>query len=331
MIFWKKDKSPPPPIQAGTSSTDRQNTENVRMLTILAHDYIRERKAKRRWGIAIKLLIISYIIAVTFVHFPFQGDDELAFDEHTALVELNGVISAGELSANLIKQSLQDAFESEFSVGVILSINSPGGSPVQAAQINEAIVHLKTRYPDKPFYVSVSDICASGGYYIAVAADQIFAHPSSIVGSIGVLMDGFGFVDTMKKLGVERRLMTAGQNKALLDPFSSLDPTHLQHVQTVLDDVHQQFINAVKAGRGDRLKDDEQIFSGLFWSGTKARELGLIDQFGSVNQIARDVIGAETVVQYTVEPSLLDLFTQKIEVSIANIFSDIFLKTMNMR
>ncbi len=316
MIFGKKDKPQPP---ARSDSPDHQNAENTRMLAMLASDYLKEKKAKRRWGIVIKLLIIGYIITLTFAYSPFQTD-EFVFGKHTALVELHGIISADDISAAQINQSLADAFEAESSVGVILSINSPGGSPVQAAQINEHISRLKTRYPDKPFYVAVTDICASGGYYVAVAAEQIFAHPSSIVGSIGVLMDGFGFVDTMKQLGVERRLITAGTNKGLLDPFSPLNPAHQQHVQTVLDDVYQQFVNAVKAGRGDRLKNDEQIFSGLFWSGEKARELGLIDQFGSVKQIASDIIGAEIVVNYTAETSLLDLFSREVGVSIANMF-----------
>ena len=326
MIFGKKPNSQPP-VQTEAGTADRQNIENTRMLAILVREYLKEKKAKRRWGMLIKLLLIGCIAMITLTYYQFQTD-EMVFGEHTALVELNGIISASDVSADQINQSLAEAFESEFSVGVILSINSPGGSPVQAAQINEEITRLKTRYPDKPFYVSVTDICVSGGYYVAVSADEIFAHPSSIVGSIGVLMDGFGFVDTMKQLGIERRLITAGQNKGLLDPFSPIDPSHQQHVQSVLDDVHQQFINAVKVGRGERLKNDADIFSGLFWSGKKARELGLIDQFGSVQQIARDIIGAETVVSYTPERSLLYLLTKEVGGSAANIF---LRQAMNMR
>ncbi len=320
MIFRKRTKPPSPPVSAAAvSSSDRQSVENSRILAMLVRDYIKEKKAKRRWGIAIKLLFFGYITTITIFYFQFQaGDGDVFTETHTALVELNGIISDYDVSADRINQSLADAFAAEFSTGVILRINSPGGNPVQSAQINEEIGRLKMRYPDKPFYVAVTDLCASGGYYVAVAADEIFAHPSSIIGSIGVRMDGFGFVETMRQLGVERRLITAGKNKGLLDPFSPLDPAHKQHVQTVLDDVHQQFIGAVKTGRGDRLQDDDEIFSGLFWSGQKARTLGLIDQFGSVNQIARDIIGAEQVIEYTLKPSFLDLFAKEVGVSISN-------------
>ena len=211
---------------------------------------------------------------------------------------------------------LRRAFEADKSRGVILRINSPGGTPVQAAEINAEIVRLKGLYPDKPFYTVISDLCASGGYYVAVAADTIYANPSSLVGSIGVLMDGYGFVSTMEKLGVERRLITAGENKGLLDPFSPLIEDDVIHVKQMLNEVHQQFIDAVKTGRGDRLADDDSIFSGLFWSGERAMELGLIDAFGDAGYVARDVIGTETLVDYTVRKSFLEQFSDQLGASL---------------
>jgi len=264
----------------------------------------------------IKVLVIAYIGVTTFAY--FKTTNTVVSDEHTAIVELNGMISTDGISADEINQSLRNAFKAKSSVGVVLRINSPGGTPVQAAQINEEIWRLKERYPDKPFYAAITDICASGGYYIAVAADEIFAHPSSIVGSIGVLINGFGFTDSMEKLGIERRLMTAGENKAILDPFSPLNPADQRHAQAMLDDVHQHFIDAVRKGRGERLGSDPDMFSGLFWSGEKAKQLGLVDQFGSAEQIARDILGTEKLVDYTIKPSLLELFAGEIGASISN-------------
>ncbi len=318
MIFGKKPKPQTTCSQTSTttSATDRQSMENTRILSSLARDYLKEKKSRRRWGLFIKLLVLGYIIATTVAY--FVTTDEIISREHTAVVELTGIIGADAVSASSINRSLTNAFAAESSVAVILKINSPGGTPVQAAQINAEIGRLKRLYPDKPVYAAITDICASGGYYIAVAADQIFAHPASIIGSIGVLMNGFGFVEAMDKLGVERRLITAGENKGILDPFSPVSLAHELHVKSVLNDVHQQFIDAVKQGRGARLKDDPELFSGLFWSGEKARKLGLIDQFGSAKQIAHEIIGAEKLVDYSYHPSFIDLFAQGIGASISN-------------
>lgn len=316
MFFDKKSSSQS--VNQGISHSEKSGGNNTRILAILAQDYLKEKKSRHRWGMFLKLLVLGYVVFVSIAYFKFG--DKKAFGEHTAIVELNGTIGSDAVSARQINQSLGNAFEAKNSVGVVLRINSPGGTPVQAAQINEEIDRLKALYPEKPIYVAVTDICASGGYYIAVAADEIFAHPSSIVGSIGVLMNGFGFVKSMNKLGVERRLITAGKNKGILDPFSPINPQHQAHAKKILDEVHQQFIDAVKKGRGDRLNDNPEIFSGLFWSGSRARQLGLIDQFGSAEQIARDVIGAEKIVDYSYQPKFLDIFAEQVGASISNTF-----------
>ena len=324
-MFGRKTRSDDgvDPDEAAGSNHDglpqrRSGLDGDRLLHELARDVLKERKSKRRWGIFFKSLVLAYIGIALYsnLHLFDQVDDE----RHTALVELTGEIGPNGITADLINFSLQNAFDAESAVAVVLNINSPGGSPVQAAQINEEIYRLKTEYPNKPIYVTISDICASGGYYVAVAADEIFAHPSSLVGSIGVLMDGFGFVDSMKKLGVERRLLTSGANKGALDPFSPRDPRQEAHVRKMLDEVHQQFIAAVEHGRGSRLGDDPDIFSGLFWSGEKALSLGLIDDFGTVDHVAREVVGADLVLDYTIKPTLLEEFAEDLGVSIKNAF-----------
>jgi protease-4 len=243
-----------------------------------------------------------------------------AAQPHTALVELRGAISTaqGDVSADKLNASLRRAFEAKMSKGIVLRINSPGGSPVQSDLINAEIGRLRSLYPDKSLHVVVSDVCASGGYYIAAAADQIYANPSSIVGSIGVRMDGFGFVDTLDKLGVERRSLTAGDNKAILDPFLPVKENQRAHAKEMLAVVHQQFINRVKAGRGDRLSDNPDIFSGLLWSGEQAKELGLIDEFGSLDYVAREVIGHEAIVDYSYKPDFLTQFAQDLGISIGS-------------
>jgi protease-4 len=281
----------------------------------LAREYMNERKSRRRWGIFFKLVTVLYI-GVIIVGF-YSARDSVATGEHTALVELSGAIAPqnGVTSDQMI-EGLRRAFDADKSQGVILRINSPGGTPVQAAEINTEIIRLKGLHPEKPFYTVISDICASGGYFVAVAADTIYANPSSLVGSIGVLMDGYGFVDTMEKLGVERRLITAGENKALMDPFSPLVESDVEHVKEMLNEVHLQFIEAVKVGRGDRLAADDSIFSGLFWSGERAMELGLIDGFGDAGYVAREVIGTERLVDYTVRKSFLEQFSEQLGASL---------------
>lgn len=286
----------------------------------LANAGLQEQRRARRWGIFFKMLGFAYLFLILFSLGGWNKTDTGSTSErHTALVDLVGVIADGEdASADFVVAGLRDAFDNENSAAVILRINSPGGSPVQAAYINNEITRLRELHPTKPLYAVIADICASGGIYAAVAADKIFANESSIVGSIGVRMDGFGFVSAIDKLGIERRLMTAGEHKALLDPFSPEKPAEKQHVQSLLDDIHQKFIDVVKEGRGDRLADDPNLFSGLFWTGDKALELGLIDGLGSAGYVAREVIGEENIVDYTYQEDLFERFASRIGSAMAS-------------
>ena len=287
------------------------------ILTDLAREALRERRRSRRWGIFFKSAFGLYLILVTVM---IAGNGiPTPTGPHTAMVDLEGTISAdSQANADTIIEGLRDAFKAEDSKAVILRINSPGGSPVQASEINAEIHRLREKYPDKPLYAVVTDMCASGGYYVAVAADRIYANRASIVGSIGVLMNGFGFVDAMNKLGIQRRLFTAGKHKGLLDPFSPLKPFDKEYAEKLLDQVHQQFVDTVKADRGERLSDNPDIFSGLFWTGQEALRLGLIDEFGSVGSVARDVVGADTIIDYTPHQNLFGRVTRQLGVSIAN-------------
>ncbi|MXZ81775.1 MAG: signal peptide peptidase SppA [Gammaproteobacteria bacterium] len=297
----------------------QEGSENSQILAYAAMEYMKERKIRRRWGLFFKLFFVGYLILIAY--WMFQDSNPDILEPHTALISIDGVIGLEEYSSHNIIDSLGAAFESENARGIILAINSPGGTPVQAARINEEILRLRARYPGKPFHVVIGDICASGGYYIAVAAERIHAHPSSLVGSIGVILNGFGFTGAMEKLGIERRLVHSGDNKSMLDPFSPVQPEHYRHVQAMVDDVHDQFIQAVKDGRSGRLADDPDIFSGLVWSGRKARELGLIDDFGSVGGVARDVIGEELLVDYTKYPGVFEQVRREIGVSISDLLS----------
>ena len=286
----------------------------------LANAGLKEQRRARRWGIFFKLFFVAYLVVFFVTIAGSRNADKLMSSEHhTALVRLVGVIADGEdASANNVVSGLRAAFESENSAAVILSINSPGGSPVQSAYINSEIKRLRGMYPDKPIYAVVSDICASGGVYVAVAADKIFANESSIVGSIGVRMDSFGFEGTIEKLGIERRLLTAGKHKAMLDPFLPENPIEKQHVQTMLNEIHQEFIDVVKEGRGDRLSDDPKLFTGLFWTGTKAMELGLIDGLGSAGYVAREIVGAEEIIDYSYQEDIFERFAGRIGSSIGS-------------
>ncbi len=252
------------------------------ILERLAVDYMRDRKWRRIFRFLVFIMIVWYLFTVinySAKQSRFAGSTA----PHTALVELTGVIGGEGVYADQINQSLRQAFAAPLSKGVVLRINSPGGSPVQSDEINSEITRLRSAYPNKPLHVVVSDICASGGYYIAVAADRIYANPSSIVGSIGVRMDSFGFVGALEKLGVERRSLTAGENKSILDPFLPVNPSQQEHAKQMLEIVHQEFIDVVKSGRGAKLADDPDLFSGLFWSGRQAMELGLVDEFGTLD------------------------------------------------
>ena len=238
--------------------------------------------------------------------------------KHSALVDIEGIIAPDlDANADYIVTGLRAAFEDKNTAGVILRINSPGGSPVQAGYVYDEITRLKNLYPDIPLYAVISDICASGGYYIASAADKIYANKASVVGSIGVVMSGFGFVGAIDKLGIERRLLHAGDHKGFLDPFSPLKAEEVEHIEGVLNGVYQQFKDVVKKGRGDRLKSDEKIFSGLIWTGEQSLDLGLVDALGSAGYVAREVIGAEEIVDYTKHDTYFDRFAKKIGASFA--------------
>ena len=260
---------------------------------------VREQRAARRWRTFTRLLWLLLIAGIVWAIFSRDLTTTSKNGPHTAVVEIKGEISSGSsASAEHVMAAMRSAFEDEGSKAVVLLVNSPGGSPVQAGMINDEIVRLKAKY-NKPVYAVVEETCASAAYYIAAAADDIFVDKASIVGSIGVLMDGFGFTGTMEKLGVERRLLTAGENKGFLDPFSPQSDNQRAFAQTMLNQIHQQFIAVVKAGRGDRLKETAETFSGLFWTGQQAIDMGLADQFGSLDQVARDVVKAEEVIDYT--------------------------------
>jgi len=305
----------------GMSDNDTKSNQNWEKDTIndLLFASVKEQRRTRRWNLAFRLFIVIYLISI-FVAFEFDNKNAAAeLKEHTALIEVSGVIAAdSEASADNIVSALRKAFKNEKAAGVILRINSPGGSPVQSGYINDEIVRLRAKYPEKPLYAVIVDICASGGYYIAAAADSIYADKASLVGSIGVIMNGFGFTEAMEKIGVERRLLTAGEHKGFLDPFSPINQEEVVHTKEMLANIHKQFIDVVKNGRGDRLADDEKLFSGYIWSGEKSLELGLIDGLGSSSYVAREVIGEEKLIDYTVKPSFADRFAERLGASMGN-------------
>ena len=289
------------------------------VLEKLAYSSLQEQRRARHWGIFFKTLTLGFMFILLFIWMGWIGksDVELGKGKHTALVDLQGVIASDSMaSADNIIPSLQDAFKDKNTKGVILRINSPGGSPVQAGQINDEIRRLRAQYPKIPLYVVVDDICASGGYYVAVAADKIFVDKASLIGSIGVLMDGFGFTGTMSKLGVERRLITAGTNKGFLDPFSPLKPEQQKYAKDMVEEIHQQFIEVVRKGRGKRLKETPDTFSGLVWNGQRGVELGLADGYGTVDSVARNVIKAENIVDYTVKENFADRLAKRFGVGV---------------
>lgn len=293
-----------------------ENQSNVQwergVLEKVALAAIKEQRASRRWSMVFKSLVLLYFFIILFVALGWVGGNATVPGKHTALVELSGVISSdSDASADRVMTGLRDAFKDKNTRGVVLRINSPGGSPVQAAQINDEIKRLRGVYPNIPLYVVVDDICASGGYYVAVAADKIFVDKASIVGSIGVIMDGFGFTGAMQKLGVERRALAAGDNKTFLDPFSPVLPRQKEYAQKMLESIHQQFINVVREGRGKRLKETPDMFSGLIWTGEESIELGLADDYGSLDSVARDVIKAEDVVDYTPRDNFAERVARK--------------------
>jgi protease IV len=292
----------------------------------LATASLREQRRARRWGIFFKLLGFAYLTIFLFLILSPRFDDTLS-GKHTALVEVVGVIdSKGDASADRVTLALQNAFKDKNTQGIILRINSPGGSPVQAGIIYDEIRRLRGLNPGIPMYAVVEDLCASGGYYIAAAADKIYVDKASIVGSIGVIMDGWGFTGTMDKLGIERRALTSGENKAFLDPFSPEDEKQKKHALTMLNEIHQQFIDVVRKGRGKRLKESPDLFSGLMWTGAKSIELGLSDGFGSVDFVAREVIKAEDIVDYTQKDNLAERFAKRFGATMARAVAGLLLQ-----
>ncbi len=289
----------------------------------LAQQLLNEQRASRRWRMFFRISVLLLALAGVVMLFDAHWGGKPPSTRHTALVEITGEIDSDSSSASVdtIIPALQEAFGDQGSVGVVLRMNSPGGSPVQSAIVNDEITRLRKLHPDKPVVAVVEDMCASGCYYIAAAANDIYVSRGSIVGSIGVLMSSFGFTGLMNKLGVERRLMTAGENKAMMDPFRPQDPKHKAFTQSMLDEIHQQFIAAVKAGRGDRLAKSPEIFSGLFWTGSRAIKLGLADGLGTVDSVARDVFKAEDVIDYTVREGLSDRVLKKFGAAVGEGFA----------
>jgi len=288
------------------------------VLEKLALAAITEQTRARRWSVFFKSLMFVYLIAVFGVAMYPKLSKDIGVDgkDHTAVIDVVGMIAEGkEANADSIIESLRNAVKDKHTKGIILHANSPGGSPVQSSYVYEEIRKTKKEHPELPIYAVVSDICASGCYFIVSASDKIFVNPSSLVGSIGVLMDGFGFVDGMQKLGVERRLFTAGAHKAMLDPFSPSKEDETQYIQGLLNQVHQQFIGAVKAGRGDRLKENPDMFSGLVWTGEEGVKLGIVDGVGNQDYVAKELIGAETQVDFSRQEHLLDKIAGKLGAS----------------
>ncbi|MES2771162.1 MAG: S49 family peptidase [Pseudomonadota bacterium] len=291
---------------------ERQLLEKVALLSL------QEQKSRRRWGIFFKLAVLSYFVVVLALFVDWGASESLGDGKHTALIDLHGTIAAGsDANAENINGALQSAFANKGTVGVILRINSPGGSPVQSGIVYDEIRRLRKQHPAIPLYVVVEDLCASGGYYIAAAADKIFVDKASIVGSIGVLMDGFGFTGSMEKLGVERRLLTAGENKGFLDPFSPQDARQQNHAKALLGEIHEQFIDVVRRGRGKRLQEVPEMFSGLMWTGTQSIKLGLADDYGTVESVARDVIKEENILDYSVKENIAERFAKRLGADMA--------------
>lgn len=295
-----------------------ENTDSQAVINQLVSEYLRQQKAKRRWRWIFRILILIILLITLYLVFS-EEDSTLHAKPHVGLVDLNGSISDGQGgSADNFAKSLDNAFKSTGLKALILRINSPGGSPVQADYMYNSINYYRKKYPEIKVYAVCVDVCASAAYYVAAAAEEIYANPSSMVGSIGVLYNGFGFVDALQKLGVTRRLQTAGANKGFLDPFSPVNPEQAKLLQTMLDEIHTIFIDRVKTGRGNRLKIDDQTFSGLFWIGQKAKDRGLIDGFASSGQIARDIIKTEQMIDYTYKQSVFDRVAKNIGASIAD-------------
>jgi protease-4 len=301
-------------------------------LELLLLENLKENRKARRWRAALRILSLVVLVGLIYqlfdVQFPGSGDS----GKHTALVSIEGEISPNYIANALdINSALTAAFESKEAVGVVLRINSPGGSPVQAGMINDEIRRLRTLHPEKPFYVVVEDVCASGGYYIAVAGDKILVDKASLVGSIGVVMGGFGFTGLMEKMGISRRLITAGTEKGMLDPFSKENPKQVEMVKKMLEEIHQQFITVVKQGRGERLKNDPEIFTGRVWNGEQALQLGLVDGYGTVDSVARDILKAPDLVEYTLKENFAERVAKRFGAETGAAISKALMRGAEMR
>lgn len=319
--------TPPPPMQSASPEPARPADSGGRdlpdqpgweraALEKLAFAALQEQRTTRRWRTFVRLAWLAFFAVLAWVALHRGGASSDVSSPHTALVEIKGEIASnGEASADVVLTAVRAAFEDQGAVAIVLLINSPGGSPVQAGIINDELRRLKAKH-NKPLYAVVEETCASAAYYIAVSADRIFVDKASVVGSIGVLMDGFGFTGLMEKLGIERRLMTAGENKGFLDPFSPQTERQRAFSQAMLDQIHRQFIDAVKLGRGKRLKETPETFSGLFWTGQQAIDLGLADQLGNLDYVAREVIKAEEVVDYTRRENVAERLVKRFGASI---------------
>ncbi|WP_394752914.1 signal peptide peptidase SppA [Crenothrix sp.] len=315
-------------VKTGSSQQPGWEREIVEKLAFAA---ITEQRRTRRWGIFFKAIVFSYLLIMFGVlMYPKIKNDVGAGNDHTAVIDVVGVIAEDQAAnADSIIQSLREAAKDKHTKGIILHANSPGGSPVQSSYVYEEIKVIKKEHPGMPIYTVVSDICASGCYFIASATDKIFVNPSSLIGSIGVIMDGFGFVDVMQKLGVERRLIIAGAHKALLDPFSASKPDEKQFMQGLIDQVHQQFIAAVKNGRGNKLKETPDTFSGLVWTGEEGIKNGIADAVGTQDSVAKS-IGAKKLVDFTEQGRLIDRLAGKLGASFAHSVSS-FAKDVSLR
>lgn len=305
------------------STQDRSPWERDLIEKILL-ETLKEQRRARRWSLFLKFALLAYLaVALWLAVSPFSEQRLGGDSAHTAVVDVSGLIAEGaKTNAESIIKGLKAAVDDQNTKGVILKMNSPGGTPVQAAYVYSQIRAIKQSHPSLPVIAVASDLCASGCYYIAAAADKIFVNPSTIVGSIGVIMNGFGFVDAMQKLGVERRAFTAGEHKALLDPFKAIDPAEKAQVQKVLDGIHQQFITAVREGRGSRLKETPSIFSGLVWTGTDAIALGLADDLGDVHSVAEKEIGAAELVNFTTKEDWFERFSQRLGTTLSRALLD---------
>jgi protease-4 len=294
----------------------------------LATEALKEQRRARLWGIFWKLLTFAHITVILVMAVDWKEGSDAKGGRHTALVEVKGLIAPGtDSSADKVTLALQTAFKDKNTQGVIMRINSPGGSPVQAQSIFDEVKRLRQKYPNTPLYAVVEDLCASGGYYVAAAADKIYVAKGSLIGSIGVRMDNFGVTGLMEKIGVERRLLTAGENKAMLDPFLPVDEKQKEYALQMIQEVHKQFIGDVREGRGKRLKENPDLFTGLIWSGAKSVELGLTDAFGGLDFVAREIIKAEDIVDFTQKDNIAEKFARRFGAGAASAILELALRT----